>query len=249
MALINPYPQREHKVFSRTFLQQTEVNVKFTPALVAPVFRERFIPFAKKYFGFDISLGADSEANHARLDANGEEKQYTFDLDAARIIVGPRSYESFAATILPLIPRLQAYLSNVAQVDSLVELNIVKRNVWPIKANDAYASFTAAMGYIFNEELISDMKSYKFPEKDPQPVQLSKMWADDICENAKLNTTIMAEAHNETDLFFELSMCAAVSAIPVSDISADAVVLNDIIYSKFIDVVTNDIIDLMSSEK
>ncbi len=249
MALINPYPQREHKVFNRTFLQQTEVNVKFTPALVASVFRERFVPFAKKYFGFDISVGADSEANHARLDANGEEKQFTFDLDAARIIVGPRSYESFAATILPLIPRLQAYLSNVAQVDSLVELNIVKRNVWPIKAKDAYASFTAAMGYIFNDELISDMKSYKFPEKDPQPMQLSKMWADDVCENVKLNTTIMAEAHNETDLFFELSMCAAVSSIPVSDISADAVVLNDIIYSKFIGVVTSDIIDLMSSEK
>lgn len=249
MSIQNPYQGVEHKVFKRTFLQQTEVNVKFAPALEASVFRNRILPFAKQYFGCELSLGSDSEVNHARLDANGEEKRYTFDLDAARIIVGPKSYESFATTILPLIPRLQAYLSNVAQVDSLMELNIVKRNVWPVKANDAYKSFTEAMGYIFNNELISDMKSYKFPEKDPRPVQLSKMWTDNISNCTKLNTTVIAEVHNETELFYELSICAEVSSIPVFDISADAVVLNDIIYSKFIGVVTADIIDLMSNEK
>lgn len=248
MTLINPYPNAEHKVFKRTFLQQTEVNVKFAPALAPFDFRERIVPYAKQHFGYDLSVAADSDADHAKMDALGEEKRYTFDLNAARIVVGPRSYETFSTTILPLLPRLQSFLMEVAGVKSLIELSIVKHNVWPIKADNAYKSFTEAIGYLFKDESVSDMKSYIFPENNPRPVQLSKMWTDDINDDARLDTKIIAEVHNETNLFFELVLCASIKNIQVSELSADSIVLNDIIYSKFVNIISENVIDLMNSE-
>ena len=62
MALVNPYPSTEHKMFKRTFLQQTEVNVRFAPALSPSDFRERIIPFAKLHFGQEINIDPESDA-------------------------------------------------------------------------------------------------------------------------------------------------------------------------------------------
>ena len=249
MAITNPSPNSGHKVFKRTFLQQTEVNVRFAPVLSPSDFRERIIPFAKQHFGQEININPESDANHAKMEAAGEEKQYTFDIRTAHIVIGPRSYETFAQTVLPLLPRIQAFLRDVAQVDSCLELAIVKRNAWPVKANNAFESFTEALGFVFKDEYVSDLvRSYKYAPENPRPIQTTKFWATDICEGAKLDTKIVAEVTDKDNLFFELALEAAVSNVAIEDMLADALVLNDIIYTKFIDVISEDVIDIMTNE-
>ena len=81
MAIKNPYPTTEHRTFKRTFLQQTEVTVKFTPAIADAVFRDRMVPYLKSTFNLDLSDKVDVEANHAEIDSNVEQKKFIFDLD------------------------------------------------------------------------------------------------------------------------------------------------------------------------
>lgn len=247
MAITNPYKTDVHKVFNRTFLQQTEVNVKFTPALSAEDFQARIVPFASEYFGYDLSKEVHPEANHAKVESTEEQIQYVFDLNAARIIIGPRSYDTFTKTILPLLPRLQAFLSAVAKVNVIAELNVTKRNAWPIKAKNAYGSFTEAVEFVFNKKYVEDFCSYQFPE-NPQPVQLTKMLTDDLDNGVNLYTKVIAEVSNADTIFLELALSATAQCVPLSDISADTVALNDLIYLKFIDFVSDDIIDMMEDD-
>lgn len=247
MALINPYPSKEHRVFNRTFLQQTEVNVKFSPTIDVVLFRERIAPYALKYFGFDISAKSEPDANTAKIEAVGEQKQYSFGLDFARIIVGPKSYDTFAETILPLIPRLQAFLTEVVQISTPIELNVTKRNAWPFKVENAFDDFTDAIGFVFSKKYVEDMCSYKFTE-NPQPVQLSKMSTEDFGDQIKLDRKIIAEASNKGKIYLELALSTTAPNVAVADISADSVILNDIIYNNFIEYVSDDIIDLMNND-
>lgn len=248
MALHNPYPSKEHRVFRRTFLQQTEVNVKFTPALDSVAFRDRITVYAKKYFGFDIRDKSNSDADTAKIEAVGEQKQYSFGLDFARIIVGPESYDTFAETILPLLPRLQAFLIEVAQITTEIELNITKRNAWPFKVENAFADFTDAIEFVFDKKYVEDMCSYKFTE-NPQPVQLSKMSVEEFNDNIRLDRKIISEASNNGRIYLELALSATSPNVSVADISADTVILNDIIYNNFIEYVSDDIIDLMNDDR
>ncbi|WP_289763522.1 hypothetical protein [uncultured Duncaniella sp.] len=247
MALNNPYPSKEHRIFKRTFLQQTEVNVKFSPAIASALFRERIVDYAQKHFGVDISAESEPDADSAKIEAVGEQKKYYFGLEFARIIVGPESYDTFADTILPLLPRLQAFLIEVAQIDGMIELNITKRNAWPFKVENAFNDFSDAIGFVFDKKYVEDMCSYKFTE-NPQPVQLSKMSTEDFGGQIKLDRKIIAEANNNGRIYLELALSTTSQSVKVADISADAVVLNDIIYNNFIEYVSDDIIDLMNND-
>ena len=248
MAIKNPYPLAEHRTFKRTFLQQTEVIVKFTPALSDVDFRTRIIPYLKSVFNLDLSDKADSEANHADIKSDSEQKQFIFDLDQARFIIGPKSYKTFAETALPMIGMLIRFICDVAKKDSIDSLNIIKINGWPIKADDAYINFTDMIRYTFKENCVSDMLSYKF-DANPQPVRLSKTSNNEIEDDVRLDAILSAEVMSKEKVNLGLVLNASARNISVNDILTDAIILNDILYQGFIETISENIINLMSRER
>lgn len=126
MAIKNPYPAAEHRTFKRTFLQQTEVSVRFTPAIPGAEFHDRMVPFLKSVFKLNLADKADGEANHAEISSDQEQKRFVFDLDQAKFIIGPKSYATFAETAIPMIGILLRFIADVARVETLEQVSIVK---------------------------------------------------------------------------------------------------------------------------
>lgn len=247
MAIKNPYPNMEHRTFRRTFLQQTEVVVKFTPAIVDEDFRTLMLPYLKSVFNLDLSERTDSEANHAEITSDHEQKKFIFDLNQAKFIIGPNSYKTFTETAIPLIGMLIRFITDVARIDSIDELSIVKVNIWPIKSDDSYSSFTNMIKYTFQENCVSDMLSYRFDE-NPQPVRLSKTSNNHVCDNVDLNAILSAEVVSKEKVNLGLVLKATSNSVTVNDILSDAITLNDIIYQGFTESISENIINFMSRE-
>ncbi len=248
MAIKNTYPTKEHRIFKRTFLQHTEVTIGFTPALSDVDFRNRMIPFLKSVFNLDLTGKADAEANHAEIKSENEQKQFIFDLDQARFIIGPKSYKTFAETAIPMIGILMRFVSEVARLDAVNQFSIIKFNEWPIKVNDAYSNFTDMIRYTFKEKYVSDMLSYKFDE-NPQPVKLSKTSKTDFEDNLRLETVLSAEVVSKEMANMELAFNVTAKNIGINDMLSDAITMNDILYQEFIGAISENITNLMSREK
>jgi hypothetical protein len=247
MAIKNPYPTTEHRVFKRTFLQQTEVSVKFTPAIRDEDFHDRMLPFLKSVFNLDLSNKADADANHAEVTSDQEQKKFVFDLDQAKFIIGAKSYKTFAETAIPMIGMLIRFINDVAKIDTLDQINIVKINMWPMKTENAFKSFTNMIKYTFKEKCVEDMLSYKFDE-DPQPVRLSKTSNNTIAENANLDVVLSAEVVSKENVNLGLALNASAKNISINDVLSDTVVLNDAIYHGFTETISDNIINLMCRE-
>lgn len=247
MAIKNPYPTMEHRVFKRTFLQQTEVSIRFTPAIPGVDFHDRMLPFLKSVFNLDLSDKVDKDANHAEISSDREQKKFIFDLDQAKFIIGPESYTTFAEMAIPMIGILLRFISDVAKVETLQQINIVKINIWPIKSDNAFLNFTDMIKYTFKERCVADMLSYKFDE-DPKPVRLSKTSNNAIAENANIDAVLSAEVVSKEKVNLGLVLNASAKNIGINDLLSDAIVLNDAIYQGFIETISDNILNLMCRE-
>jgi len=247
MAIMNPYPNVEHRTFKRTFLQQTEVVVKFTPAIANDDFRTRMFPYLKAVFNLDLFEEANAGANHAEITSDHEQKKFIFDLNQARFIIGPSSYKTFTDTAIPMIGMLIRFITDVVRVDAIDLLKIVKINIWPIKSDDSFSNFTNMIRYTFQEKCVSDMLSYKFDD-NPQPVRLSKTSNDIITENVDLEAILSAEVISKEKVNMGLVLNASAKSVAVNDILSDAITLNDIIYQGFTGSISENIINFMSRE-
>lgn len=247
MAIKNPYQKAEHRAFKRTFLQQTEVSIKFTPAILDVDFHSRMLPFLKSAFNLDLSDKPDKEANHAEVSSDQEQKKFIFDIDQAKFVIGTEDYTTFAETAIPMIGMLLRFINDVAQVDTLEQINIVKINIWPIKSENAFSNFTDMIKYTFKEGCVSDMLSYKFDE-DPKPVRLSKTLNNAITEGANVEAVLSAEIVSKEKVNLGLILNASAKNIGINDLLSDAIVLNDAIYHGFIETISDNILNLMCRE-
>lgn len=147
-----------------------------------------------------------------------------------------------------MIGMLIRFIGDVARVKTVENLDIVKINSWPIKADDAFSSFTNMIRYTFKEHCVSDFLSYKF-DYNPRPVKLSKTAKDIITEDVDLESVLSAEVVSKERVNLGLVLNVSAKNIGVNDILSDAITLNDIIYRGFIESISEDIIDFMSREK
>ncbi|MDD6006235.1 MAG: hypothetical protein PUC21_02870 [Bacteroidales bacterium] len=247
MAIKNPYPLEEHCVFKRTFLQQTEVITKFTPAIKDVDFRDRMQSFLKSVFNLEPLELADSEASHVEIRSEDVQIKFVFDLDQAKFIIGPKGYKTFAETAIPLIGILNRFACEVAKIDSIAELNIVKINGWQINAEDSFSDFPNIIRYTFNESCVSDMLSYKFDE-NPKPIKLSKTSNNAISEEINLDAILSAEVASKEIVKLGLALNASTKNVNTNDLLSDSIILNDTIYRGFIETVSENILNLMSRE-
>lgn len=205
------------------------------------------VPFLKSVFKLNLADKADGEANHAEISSGQEQKRFVFDLDQAKFIIGPKSYATFAETAIPMIGILLRFIADVARVETLEQVSIVKINIWPIKSEDAFSNFTDMIKYTFRERCVSDMLSYKFDE-DPKPVRLSKTSNNVIADNANVDAVLTAEVVSKEEVRLGLVLNASATNIGVNDVLADSVVLNDLIYLSFTETISDNILNLMSRE-
>lgn len=248
MSIKNPYPLAERHSFKRSFLHQTEVTMKFAPALTDVEFRERITPYLKSIFNLDLTVKGDPDANHAEVNSDQEQKKFIFDLDQARFIIGADSYTTFSETAIPMIGMMLRYINDVAQTEIIERLSIIKLNIWPIKSDDAYANLSNIIDFGFKEERVARMEPY-MPDGDYAHNGLQKNSILKIADNASLETVISAEVTSDEMVHLELAINATATNITANDIISDAITLNDVIYHDFTETVSDNILNIMLREE
>ncbi len=247
MPIKNPYPLAERRLFKRSFLQMTEVTIKFAPALTDVDFRERITPYLKSVFNLDLTGKGDADANHAEVNSDKDQKKFIFDPDQARCVIGAANYTTFSEAAIPMIGMLLRFINDVAKTDVIENLSVVKLNQWPIKSDDASANLSNIIDFGFNEDRIASMQPY-LPDCDSTNKGLQRISTIKIAENAYLETVVSAEAVSEEMVILELAMNATATNITVNDILSDAITLNDVIYHDFTATVSDNILNIMLRE-
>lgn len=248
MSIQNPYNEVEHKVFKRTFLQETEVVVNFEPPMTLEEFSIRIVPFVNKTFNQNIPDNTiDKATERAELTSNDSQVKFEFTIKSAKVIIGPAAYKSFSASVIQYVAILANFLRDVAHADSVVNASINKINIWPIQSKNSKTSFRGASLFIFKKEHIDDIANIRF-EESGYPVSAAKEAVVNCGDSAFLKAVIRVELKDAENASFMLGLKAQASDIGVDDLMADLPKLNDIIFGAFTDIVSNNILDLMSKE-
>lgn len=247
MSIQNPFTEVEHKVFKRTFLQETEVMVEFNPPMTPEVFSTRLVPFVNKTFRQNVPDGIDKSTERAELTSSDNQVKFNFTLNSAQVVIGPRAYRSFATTAIQYIAILVDFLKDVAKAEQIVNTSIKKVNVWPIQTKNSKQSFKGASLFIFKKEHIEDIANLKFDESD-YPVSAVKEAVVKCGDSASLKAIIKVEMEDAEKASFILGLKAQASDINIEDMMSVLPQLNEIIFGAFTDIVSDNIFDLMSKE-
>ena len=247
MSIQNPYKDVEHKVFKRTFLQETEVVVNFEPPMTSEEFSTRIVPFVNKTFNQSIPDTIDNATERAELTSNDSQVKFDFSIKSAKVVIGPAAYKSFSTSVIQYIAILVNFLRDVAHAESVADTSINKINIWPIQSKNSKLSFRGASLFIFKKEHIDDIANIKFEESD-YPVSAAKEAVVNCGNSASLKAVIRVELKDAENASFMLGLKAQTSNIDVDDLMADLPKLNDIIFGAFTDIVSDNILDLMSKE-
>lgn len=247
MNIQNPYQGVEHKVFKRTFLQSAEVGVEFNPPMTSEDFSVRIVPFVNDVFKQDIKDGIDPTTERAQLNSGNNQVQFDFTLNSAKVIIGQPSYKSFSSSALQFIQILIRFIKEVAQTSTVSRVYIKKTNDWPIESKNSKQSFKGASFFIFKQEHIEDIANLKFEESD-FPVSATKDAVVKCGDAASLRAVIRVELDDLSHANFILGLEAQASDIELDEAIAALSQLNEIIFSAFTDIVSDNIFDLMSKE-
>lgn len=247
MSIQNPYQGVEHKVFKRTFLQETEVGMEFDPPMTSENFCARIVPFVNKTFKVNITGELDKATERAELTSNDEQIKFEFRLNSAKVYIGKFAYQSFSSTVIKHIATLVNFLKEVARVESINQTYINKINVWPIESKNSKLSFKGASFFIFKRGHIEDIANINFEESD-YPVSAVKEAVVNCGDSASLKAVLRVELKDANKASFSLGLRGQASNIAVDDVISDLPKLNEIIFGAFNDIVSDNIFDLMSKD-
>ena len=247
MNIQNPYSEVEHKVFKRTFLQETEVGVEFDKPMTTEDFSTRIVPFVSKTFNVPIADKLDTSTEKAELTSSDGQVKFEFGLSFAKASIGRLAYKSFSSSVIQHITILVNFIKDVACVDEIKQTYINKINVWPIESKNSKSSFGAASFFIFKKEHIEDFANMKFEESD-YPVGAAKEAVVKCGDSASLKATLRVELKDEQNASFYLALRAHASDVKVDNVISVLPKLNEIMFGAFTDIVSDNIFDLMSKE-
>lgn len=247
MSIQNPYQRVEHKVYKRSFLQETEVGVEFEFPMTTEDFCVRIVPFINSAFNLHITDDLDKATERAELKSNDGLVKFEFNLSSAKVFISKYAYKSFSSSVLPHLASLVKFLKDVACVESVKRIYINKINVWPIESKNSKHSFGGASYFIFKKEHIEDMANIKFEESD-YPVSAAKEAVVNCGDSASLKAVIRVELKDVTNASFSLGLHAQAESIKLDDVISDLSLLNEIIFGAFADIVSDNIFDLMSKD-
>lgn len=240
MAINNPYAPIEHKVYNRTFLHVASASVEYADT--------SFLPYSQaltKYFDDNFRAAfnpAGAEPQSVKVSSKEGRLSFTFLHTGASLLVGAENYMSFASSMQPRIGALVAFLDTVS-IDRVKNLSLRKENVWDLKSDDVMTAYKSAIKYTFRNQEIREVAGLSVPD-GPKPVRLSREGTVSLGDG-RLTVGFDAEILDDSHIRLILTLEARAFDVVTSEILQTSSVLNDIIYSAFNDMVSDDIIKLM----
>lgn len=190
--------QTPYRIYPNTFLQDVVVvmgfegNVAGGPDWDIPL--DRLKTFLLDNFGFVLPEG--ETRNFASLSNNDMGLNFQFYNNKTSLRVNCKNYQSFEATIMPLVYKLRAYVREVLGRDSVDYVKIRKVNMFPFQLPEQYdeSIYKQMMRHLLNNDLLDS------PSEGSEQIENGKTSLDcHFIEDDKYVFTIKTGVINASD--------------------------------------------------
>lgn len=240
----------EYKVFKRTFLEKVEVRMNFRPAVSVFEHAEELTRFINKEFGlppgkFDVP----SEAATIAVDESKGNIHLEMGNGKAAAVISKGFYKSFEYSLQPRLNRLQRFIEEVEGVSQVDELILTKHNRWQFNCENPVEEITNVLQVVFK----TDYAKLLFPTERPG----ENLATFTIAHEDTSNIDGVGELHSEmsikvskTDkkLVLRLDLEGKAQNVRVENADMTAHYLNQAIFKKFTEAVSEDVLNLMDKE-
>lgn len=240
MVIQNPYKQVPHKGFKKTFLEGVSASVSFADTSLLNN-KEALNKFLR--FNFGITEDFPNVIQLGAVDVSSENKveKYHFSTNFASIFLDASVYRFYADSLEPRINRLVDFL-NAIGVNHINELTISKKNIFRGTSENAYSAWRFALHEAFKDDSLRELAANSSVSNKPFKITIEGVGK---FEGGEVRVPFLVEVSDENNFHFQMDVVGVVRNIDVTDIIANANVLNEIIFSTFLSMISDKTINLL----
>lgn len=239
----------EQHVFNRTFLNECVVKVDF-PLIDDNGVGKRISRFLKKCYNIDTT-DFDGDDAFSQIDLNAKESglRFCFSREGATLTVSHQSYACFARSVLPYTRPLADFVKIVCLTDQIENIVVRKQNVWTLTAQNPTIDIINGLNMIFSPERRAEMPEIIADENQIlSGVAFETIPQIKDCEYPSRIRVVVKGDRDKRLTFFLDTEIESGKHIEVDTLPAVAMDLNDLAYRLYIDLVSDDILNMMGME-
>lgn len=240
MVIQNPYHQVPHKVFKKTFLEGVSASISFAETSLLNN-KEGLKNFLKLNFGITEDFPEVLKLGAIDVSSENEVEKYNFSTNSASISLDASIYRFYTDSLEPKIKRLVDFL-RVIGVNHINELTISKKNLFQGTSENAYSAWRFALHESFKDDSLRELATNSSVSNKPFKITVEGIGKFD---GGEIRVPFLVEVSDEKKFHFQMDVIGVVRNIDVTDIIANANVLNEIIFSTFLNMISDKTIDLM----
>ena len=250
-VIIEPTP---YKIYPNTFLQNVVVVMGFEGNVIEG--KEHGIPvdklktFLLDNFGFVLPEGETRDV--ASLSNEDLGLNFQFYSNKTSLRVNCKNYQSFEATIMPLVYKLRAYIREVLGRDSVDYVKIRKVNMFPFQMPEQYDDtiYGQMMHHLLNSDLL-DSVAEGFEQIENGKTPLTRHLIDDSGYMFTIKTGVIKASDREDVCVVILdtsSKTKNTDTIALTDIETNIRQQNQRMFDLFHWAVNDEVTDVMEKQ-
>lgn len=237
--------KNEHRVYSKTFLQNTVVELTF-PTLFEE--KDKSFPFPSLYTYIDkffhLQLNAEPDMDKGfSLDNKANDVTISFKKDAVGIRVGRKNYQSFVSSVMPYVYLLKSYVKETMGIDGVESIVVRKINLWPFPSDvieEQNVAEEAMFSAVFSDEFLKASENVASDNLLPLTVSYEE----------KEISLFLSRSINEDDNHKVVILDSKVesqqtTSTSINEIETKLEELNDILFASFHWCVSDEILKIM----
>lgn len=241
---------KEHHVFKRSFLKEAEIHATF-PEIDAEQMNANVREFLNFAFKVDPTSVKESVEDGVEITTKNNDLRFKFERNLAEVSTSGKDYRSFKESILKFSRPLAEYARMVAKTDQLSSVSVTKVNSWKLRADNPSQFIQEGLEFIFRKGRIAEMPKIEFPVDDGGPKKVSIV-SNPIIPNIEYKLKLVLEVCAAEDNYIEYNLITKACSNKEVDIKSFPRMsfdLNNFLYWVFIDMMSDNVLELMEQEE
>ncbi len=240
----------EHHVFKHSFLKEAKIVAAFPEISVEQINSQmrEFLNFAYKIDPATVNESVD-EGVEIRTKGNG--LSFQFERTLAKASISGKDYHSFKNSLLKFSRPLPEYAKMVAGIEALTSVSVTKVNSWRLRTENPSKFIQEGLEFIFRKERMAEMPKIEFPSKEDGAKRVSIVSNPTIPGvDHKLNLVLDVSRSEDNFIGYSLTTTASSDGeVDIKDFPRTALNLNKFLYWVFLDMVSDNVLELMDKEE
>lgn len=236
---------RNHTVFPRSFLKEVQIVLSYSS-----IEGHKTGESVNSFLNNNFKILSDSKPEEVfvpiKINTGDNALSYYFDAAECRMEVDAiEGYKSFRDSVFPKTRPLAEFAKDVA--GDFGRLRLTKENYWILKTDAPEEDATRGLSFIFRTERMS-LPTIKVPS-DKNSWGISTSTRPEISPEIDCLIKLSVE-YSDNALFYSIMLeVATVKSISYETFSKELLILNEAIYQLYIDLVSDNVLELMMKEK